>query len=111
MKENVAGALCYLLGWLTGIIFFVIDKRPFVRFHAAQSLVVFGGLQIISITLGAFAGGPLFARGLPGISGLFTLVSLIGFALWIVLMIKAFQGERFRVPLAADIAEQLFVKR
>ncbi len=111
MKENVAGALCYLLGWITGIVFFMIDKRPFVRFHAAQSVVVFGGLQIISIALGAFAGGPLFVRGLPGISGLFTLVSLIGFALWIVLMVKALQGERFRVPLAADIAEQLFVKR
>ena len=42
LQENVAGLLCYLLGWLTGIIFLLIDKRPFVRFHAAQSIVVFG---------------------------------------------------------------------
>ena len=47
MAENVAGLLCYALGWITGIIFFLIDKRPFVRFHAAQSIVVFGGLHMI----------------------------------------------------------------
>ena len=39
------GLLCYVLGWVTGLIFFFIDKRPFVRFQAAQSIVVFGGLQ------------------------------------------------------------------
>ena len=40
MAEKIAGLLCYVLGWLTGLIFFFIDKRPFVRFHAAQSIVV-----------------------------------------------------------------------
>src|SRR5579875_2112558 len=53
LAENVAGLLCYLLGWLTGIIFLLIDKRPFVRFHAAQSIVVFGGLMILRILLTA----------------------------------------------------------
>src|SRR5271168_1511846 len=52
MSENVAGLLCYLLGWITGLIFYLIDKRPFVRFHAAQSIVVFGGLNILSYVLG-----------------------------------------------------------
>ena len=47
MAENVAGLLCYVLGWITGLIFYFVDKRPFVRFHAAQSIVVFGGLHII----------------------------------------------------------------
>ena len=47
MDENVAGLLCYSLGWVTGLIFYLVDKRPFVRFHAAQSMVVFGGLHII----------------------------------------------------------------
>src|SRR6202041_3725850 len=56
LSENVAGLLCYLLGWVTGLIFFLIDKRPFVRFHAAQSIVVFGGLNIISYVLGMFLG-------------------------------------------------------
>ena len=48
MSENVAGLLCYVLGWLTGIIFFLIDKRPYVRFHAAQSIVMFGGTSFAS---------------------------------------------------------------
>jgi len=51
LSENVAGLLCYVLGWVTGLIFYFIDKRPFVRFHAAQSIVVFGGLTIIRIVL------------------------------------------------------------
>ena len=45
LSENVAGLLCYILGWITGLIFLLIDKRPFVRFHAAQSIVVFLGLH------------------------------------------------------------------
>jgi len=48
LSENTAGLLCYLLGWITGLIFYLIDKRPYVRFHAAQSIVVFGGLNILS---------------------------------------------------------------
>ena len=42
LEENVAGLLCYVLGWVTGLIFFLIDKRPFVKFHAAQSIVHVG---------------------------------------------------------------------
>src|SRR6202045_15491 len=49
LAENVAGLLCYVLGWVTGIIFLLIDKRPFVRFHAAQSIVVFGALTLIRV--------------------------------------------------------------
>jgi uncharacterized membrane protein len=106
MAENVAGLLCYALGWITGLIFFFIDKRPFVRFHAAQSIVVFGGLTIIRVALGmAFiAGGASFGFGL------LWLVSILGFVLWILLMIKAYQGERYRLPIAADLADQIFGK-
>ncbi|MGA7624296.1 MAG: DUF4870 domain-containing protein [Candidatus Acidiferrales bacterium] len=104
MSENVAGLLCYALGWITGLIFFFIDKRPFVRFHEAQSIVVFGGLTIIRIALGMFflAGGVGF--------GLLWLVSILGLVLWILLMVKAYQGEKYRVPVAADIADQMFGK-
>src|ERR1700719_4036129 len=56
MSENVAAALCYLVGWVTGIIFYLIDKRPFVRFHAAQSIVVFGGLHVLNIVAGIIFG-------------------------------------------------------
>src|SRR5271155_5548914 len=51
LQENVAGMLCYLLGWLTGIIFLLIDKRPLIRFHAAQSIVVFGTLFLLRLVL------------------------------------------------------------
>src|SRR6202522_1032059 len=107
MSENVAGLLCYVLGWVTGLIFYFIDKRPFVRFHAAQSMVVFGGLTIIRIALGMmFITGTGFHMGF----GLLALVSIIGFILWILLMIKAFQGEKYRLPVAADLADQIFGK-
>ena len=72
MEENVAGLLCYVLGWVTGVIFFIIDKRPFVRFHAAQSIVVFGGIAILYIILGMFLGASLFAGGLAGAGGFST---------------------------------------
>jgi uncharacterized membrane protein len=113
MAENVAGTLCYALGWVTGLIFYFIDKRPFVRFHAAQSIVVFGGLHILGIVLGMFFGVSLFAGGLGGFGFgilLFYVIELGSFILWILLMIKAHQGERFRVPLAADLSESIFGK-
>jgi uncharacterized membrane protein len=107
LAENVAGLLCYAVGFITGIIFFLIDKRPFVKFHAAQSMVVFGGLFVIQIAL-SFMG--FLIRGFIGF-GLFGLlhmaVWLVGFVLWILLMIKAYQHESFRVPIAADIADGL----
>jgi uncharacterized membrane protein len=109
MAENVAGLLCYVIGWITGLIFFLIDKRPFVRFHAAQSIVVFGGLHIINIALGIFFGAGMMFRGGFGAFGmgaaLYGLVSLVGLILWILLMVKAYQGEKFEVPIAAGIAK------
>ena len=103
LQENVAGLLCYLLGWVTGIIFLLIDKRPWVKFQAAQSIVVFGGLTVLRIAL-AFMGG-LFA-GFFG-WGLSSILALVGLILWIMLMVKAYQHETFRVPIAADIADSI----
>jgi uncharacterized membrane protein len=113
LAENIAGLLCYVLGWVTGIIFFLIDKRPFVRFHAAQSIVVFGGLHVILILLGHFVGFGFFGGwGWNGGSWglivlLYELINLVSFILWILLMIKAAQHEKFRVPIAAEFADQL----
>jgi uncharacterized membrane protein len=104
LAENVAGLLCYVLGWLTGIIFLLIDKRPFVKFHAAQSIVVFGALTVLRIALGVmFSFGGLFTWGIGGM--LFLLLGLLGLVLWILLMIKAYQHELFKVPIASGIAE------
>jgi uncharacterized membrane protein len=99
LAENVAGLLCYALGWVTGIIFLLIDKRPWVKFHAAQSIAVFGGLTIVRIGLvfmGHFIGW-----------GIFGLIGLLGFVLWIFLMVKAYQHETIRIPIAADIADSI----
>lgn len=109
MSENVAGLLCYLLGWVTGIIFFLIDKRPFVRFHAAQSMVTFGGLHVLNIVLGIIFGAGMMFRGGYGAFGmgaaLYSLIGLVSFILWILLMVKAYQHEKFEVPVAAGIAK------
>jgi len=109
MDENVAGLLCYVLGWLTGIIFFLIDKRPFVRFHAAQSIVVFGGLHVIYIVIGFMFGAGMMMFGGFGafglLSALYGLLGLVWFILWVLLMVKAYQGEKFEVPVAAGIAK------
>jgi uncharacterized membrane protein len=113
LAENAAGALCYVLGWVTGLVFLLIDKRPFVQFHARQSIVVFGALHIIHIILGRVFGFGFFFGGFGAWSFgllLFELIGLLSLILWIVLMIKAFQGDRFRVPIAADAADSLFGK-
>lgn len=106
LAENVAGLLCYVAGWITGLIFFLIDKRPFVRFHAAQSLVLFGGLFVLYWVLSwlLLLVGWVFV-GLWVFLG--PLIGLVAFVLWIVCMVKAYQGQRFRVPLVADVAESI----
>ena len=113
MDEKVAGALCYLILWVTGIIFLITDKRSFVRFHATQSIVVFGALSIAWYVIGLFFGVAMFAGGWMGFSfGLMILraLQLAWVVLWAFLMIKAYQGERFRIPIAADFAEKIFGK-
>ena len=107
LTENVAGLLCYVLGWLTGIIFLLIDKRPFVRFHASQSIVVFGSLTVIRIILSFFfLGGYSF-----GLFWLWTMISLLvslaTLVAWILLMVMAYQGKWFEVPIAAGIAKNI----
>jgi uncharacterized membrane protein len=84
-----------------------------VRFHAAQSLVVFGGLHILRIVLAMVFGMSWWFGGGIGWTSfsfgwlLFSLVGLVSLILWIVLMVKAYQGERFKVPMAGDFAESL----
>lgn len=116
LSEKAAATLSYLLGWITGIIFFLIDRRPYVRFHAAQSIVTFGGLHLIRMCLGIFLGfgwafGGDFSFGHwgggYGIGLALAILSFVGLILWIVCMIKAYHGERFMVPIAGDIASNL----
>ena len=110
LEDNVAGALCYVLGLVTGIIFLVIapyNKSPFVRFHAFQSIflhlgffVLWIALVIVRMTVGlALHFGLLFFP-------LFSLFWLFGFVLWIYCMYKAYNREKFMLPIIGRLAEQ-----
>ncbi len=100
LDSNVAGLLCYVLGWLTGLIFILIEKDDrFVRFHAAQSIVVFGGLTVIAIIIW------IFIVAVPALWFLYPLFIIAELVLWILLMVKAYQGEEFHLPIAGDIAD------
>ena len=104
IQENVAGLLCYVVGWLSGLVFFLIDKRPFVRFHAMQSIVLFGCLFVLHYVFiwGGFFGSILGFAFVALLSSLLGLVTLI---CWILCMVKAFQGQRFKLPIIGDLAE------
>ena len=110
MQANVAGLLSYALGWITGLTFFLIEKEnKFVRFHAMQSIIVFGALTVLQIAIGIFIG--IFTAIhlyflIPIFTLLYPLIGLVGLILWILLMIKAYQGEKFKLPIAGDIAEK-----
>lgn len=104
LDENIAGLLCYVFVWIGGLVFFLIEKdSKFVKFHAIQSMVVFGILTAASIVLSIFT-------IIPFIGILFTiitsLIGLVGFILWIILMIKAYQHAMFKLPWAGDFAEK-----
>ena len=99
LQENVAGLLCYVLGWITGLIFFLIEKdSKFVKFHAMQSIVTFGAIAVAAIILNWI---PVIGQVLGGLLG------LLGLVLWIILMIKAYQMQWFKLPWAGDIAEKM----
>jgi len=98
MEENLEGLLCYVLGWITGIIFLILEKESkFVRFHAVQSIVVFGAYSILALIFGF----------IPVIGWIVLYVlGALAFILWVVLMVKAYQGQMYKLPVAGDIAEK-----
>lgn len=120
LDENVAGALSYLVGFVTGLIFFLIEKEnDFVRFHAAQSMA-FSGLFFVAyivlsivgtiITTVMFSTTSTFFIG-SIVSMVFGLIWLIlalgGLATWLYLLVSSYQGKTPRVPIAAGIADKL----
>jgi uncharacterized membrane protein len=99
MPENTAGLLCYAGGWISGIIFLVLEQKSrFVRFHALQSIMIFGVLTLAGIVL-----EPIPYAG-PGLGW---TITALGFALWLILMLKAYSGEVFKMPWAGNLAEKL----
>jgi uncharacterized membrane protein len=113
LDEDIAAALSYVLGFLTGLILFLLEtKNEHVRFHAAQSMVVFGGLFVISVVLSLLQTVVSFIDVIGFLLGtLFGLVNLAlglaGFALWVYLIVRTYQGADPRIPIAASVADDL----
>jgi uncharacterized membrane protein len=112
LSPNVAGLLCYVVGWITGIVFVVIEKKSkFVKFHAWQSIMTFGILTVVQIVisiLSAIAWSPLGV-----VSGLWVFLNVLGIivwvltiGLWIALMILAYSGKMWKLPGVGNWAEK-----
>jgi len=98
LNENVAGFLSYLLGFITGFVFYWDEKKSeFVRFHALQSIITFIPIGII---LWIFGWVPVFG----------TLLKILAAMLWVFLMVRAYSGQAYKVPFIGSIAEDA-VKR
>jgi len=99
LSPNIAGLLCYVAIWVSGIIFLVLEQRnKFVRFHAAQSIVAFGTLTVAGIIL----------RLIPVVGVAFsTIIVIIGVIVWIIMIVKASSGEWYKLPWAGDVAEKI----
>lgn len=105
LNANVAGLICYAFGWITGLIFLLLEKEnKFVRFHALQSLIVFGSITLLPLVCLPL----LFA--VPGalmvVTPFLPLFAIGQFVIWVICMIKAYQGEHFKLPVVGNIAER-----
>jgi uncharacterized membrane protein len=99
MKARTAGLLCYLFGWVGGLVFLLLERdNRFVRFHAIQSILFFGTISILGWIFSYF---PFALFGLGGVVG------LVGFIGWIVLMVAAHRGRYYKLPLLGDYADKL----
>jgi uncharacterized membrane protein len=99
LDANVAAALAYSIGWVTGLaLLFFEEENEFVRFHALQSVIVFGGLSLAWMV----------ALSVPFLGWIvaFLVIPPVSAVLWLILMFKAYQGVRYKVPGAGDMAEQ-----
>ena len=110
VDERLSSVLCYAGWWVTGLVFLFAERRhPGVRFHAAQSIVVFGTLSAALLLCGGASAVAFIIAG-PR----FQLVQMIGNVLWLAaavlwlyLMLRTWLGETWRVPLAGDLAKKI----
>jgi uncharacterized membrane protein len=99
LDANIAAALSYGLGWVTGLVFLAMERdNRFVRFHAMQSTIVFATISLVFVLL----------QSIPLLGMLLSLfiVMPVSAVIWLLMMFKAYQGERFKLPIAGDMAEQ-----
>jgi uncharacterized membrane protein len=112
MQDNVAGGLAYVLGFITGIIFLVLEpynRNKAVRFHAFQSIFFSGAMFAIHIALmilGMVVGAVIPVLGALLVGTVSLLVSLGGLVLWIVLLVKTFGGNKMVLPIIGPLAEK-----
>ncbi|TET42688.1 MAG: zinc-ribbon domain-containing protein [Dehalococcoidia bacterium] len=112
LAPNIAGLLCYVVGWITGIVFAVIEKKSkFVKFHALQSIMTFGILTVVQIVISILAA--IVWTPFALVSGLWMflnvlgiIVWVVGFILWIILMVQAGTGKMWKLPGVGDWAEK-----
>ncbi len=100
LPKNTAAALSYVMGPITGVVFLLIEKDPFIRFHAAQSTVVMGGLTVLWMLMSTVY---IFLPLTP-------LVFVALFILWLMLIYKAWQGDEWEVPYLGKYARMLVKK-
>lgn len=98
IDAKAASGLCYVLTFVTGAIFLFIDKRPEIRFHAMQSILFGIAWAVVGILYRVLDVFPL--------NVLFFLLYLGGWVVWILLLVRAFQGQHYKLPWIGDIAEQ-----
>jgi uncharacterized membrane protein len=110
LDPKLAGLLCYILGIITGLIFFFIEKsNGVVRFHAAQSILFSGSMIVlwIVITILGFVIVNI-SLALGSIFSLLTMLLGLGiFVLWVVLLIKGYSGQKWKLPVIGDMAERM----
>jgi uncharacterized membrane protein len=110
VDPRLAALLCYAAWWVSGLVFLIIEQQHReVRFHAAQSLVLFGGLSLVIAVLSFGSVAMLMVSGgaFEAARMLVYLVWLAAVVIWLVLMYRAYNGETWRVPLAGDLAARI----
>jgi len=107
LPVSYASPLCYLFGFVSGLVMYFVDKRPIVRFHAVQSTIVFSVLDTGIFILGRFARDAL-SEGSPLLltyTIAFFAVGLAALAIWILLIVRAFDRKPLSLPIAGKLAE------
>ncbi|HKN74890.1 MAG TPA: DUF4870 domain-containing protein [Candidatus Acidoferrum sp.] len=113
IDENIAGLLCYIFWWISGLIFLLLDKRPFVRFHAAQDIAFNIAMAAVGIVFWIVVAFLTFVTALLHfpigflVAFLWPVVALAFLGIWIFLMYKAYNHEKFKLPIIGDMVEKM----
>ena len=98
LQQNVAGVLCYVLGWVSGIVMLILEpNNKFVKFHAFQSILSFGAIFVVIMI---FSWIPVVGVIVS------SLVGALAFILWIVMMVVASQNKYYKLPFVGDYADK-----